>query len=219
MTRQADVGEVGREYRGLLLDFNGVLTSDLFAAYRQFCEAEGLAPNSLFDLLTSDPQGHELLMQIERGRIEQTGFEAAVGQRLGVNGTGMIERICGWLQPEDSLLGFAAELRQAGVRTGVLSNSLGIEPFNPYQPWQLAQRFDVVVLSGEVGIRKPEPEIFLLAIKGLGVEAAQCVFVDDMEHNLPPAEALGLTTLLHTDAESTTRALRQLFDHVLRVGG
>ncbi len=97
MTRQADVGDGGSGYRGLLLDFNGVLTSDLFAAYRQFCLAEGVAADSLFDLLASDPAGHELLVQIERGQIEQTAFEAAVSQRLGVDGTGMIERICCYL--------------------------------------------------------------------------------------------------------------------------
>jgi epoxide hydrolase-like predicted phosphatase len=210
-------GSGGSDYRccALLLDFNGVLTSDLFAAYRAFCIANGFAGNALFNLLTDDPDGHDLLVGLETGRIAQPQFEHSVGRLLGIDGTGMIAAITGQLGSETQLLDFASQLRHFDVKTGVVSNSLGLQPFNPYESWQLAQRFDTVVLSGEVGFRKPEPDIFLLSAERLGVPCGQCVFVDDMIQNLEPARALGMMTVHHTSAETTIHKLRHLFAHVL----
>jgi putative hydrolase of the HAD superfamily len=210
-------GSGGSDYRccALLLDFNGVLTSDLFAAYRAFCIANGLAADALFNLLTDHPDGHDLLVGLETGRIAQPQFEQSVGRLLGIDGAGMIAAITGHLGSETQLLDFAEQLRHLGVKTGVASNSLGLQPFNPYESWHLAQRFDTVVLSGQVGLRKPEPEIFLLSAERLGVSCGQCVFVDDMIHNLEPARALGMTTVHHTNSETTIRELRHLFADVL----
>ncbi len=149
-------------------------------------------------------------MRLETGRVEQTVFEQAVGRLVGIDGTGMIERICAHLRPEQALLDFIGQLRRSGIRTGVVSNSLGLAPFNPYEPWDLSQRFDAIVLSGEVGLRKPEPDIFTLAVRGLGVSFAETVFVDDMPHNLEPARALGMAVIHHTSAGETIDGLRRL---------
>ena len=78
------------------------------------------------------------------------------------------------------------DARAAGVRTAVLSNSLGRSPHDPYGPFNLDDRFDVVVLSDQVGLRKPDPRIFELTAERLGLPAAECVFADDTEDNLPP---------------------------------
>ncbi len=198
-------------YRGLLLDFNGVLTSDLFEAYGAFCREVGLPEGALLGLLKDDPDGHALLQDLERGSSTQPEFEQAIGQRLGIDGTGLVERVCQHLKPEPLLLDFAERARGAGVRTGVLTNSLGLAPYNPYAPWRLAERFDVLVISEEVGMRKPDPGIFAVALDRLGVPGEACVFVDDMAHNLPPARALGMTTLHLTDPKQTVAQLERLF--------
>ena len=199
-------------YRGLLLDFNGVLTSDLFEAYGAFSRESGLPAGALLALLKDDPDGHALLQDLERGRISQPEFEQAIGQRLGIDGTGLVERVCQHLQPEPLLLDLAERARRAGVRTGVLTNSLGLAPYNPYAPWRLTQRFDILVVSEEVGMRKPDPEIFAVALDRLGVPGERCVFVDDMAHNLPPARALGMTTLHLTDPKQAVAELERLFE-------
>ena len=80
----------------------------------------------------------------------------------------------------------------------------------------LAELFDGVVISGEVGIRKPTPEIYVLGAREIGIDPAQCVFVDDLRFNLPPAAELGMATVLHTDSEQTIGELEQLFALVLR---
>jgi HAD superfamily hydrolase (TIGR01509 family) len=67
-----------------------------------------------------------------------------------------------------------------------------------------------VIVSGEVGIRKPDPAIYLLAAEKLGLPASACVLVDDMAANLPPAADLGMTTVHHTDSAATVHELERV---------
>jgi putative hydrolase of the HAD superfamily len=206
-------------HRGLLLDFMGVLTTDLFDGYRAFCLSENLPSEAILDLLIRDPEGHRLLTDVERGRIGQREFEAAVGARLGIDGERLVERVWRHLRPQPELLNFVRRARAAGVNTGLLSNSLGTDPYNACAIWGLGDYFDTMVVSGEVGLRKPDPEIFELAVKRLGVPAEATVFVDDMDHNLEPARVLGLTVVHHTDVERTVTELERLFAHALNASG
>ena len=75
--------------------------------------------------------------------------------------------------------------------------------------------FDVVVISGEVGMRKPEPEIFAHTLALLGLTAAECVFVDDLRHNVDAAVELGFVGVQHESYEQTARELDVLFDRTL----
>jgi epoxide hydrolase-like predicted phosphatase len=71
--------------------------------------------------------------------------------------------------------------------------------------------FDAVVLSCDHGVRKPDPAIYEIALREIGLPAAQCVFVDDIGGNLKPARALGMTTVKHTDAATTIHDLELIF--------
>jgi putative hydrolase of the HAD superfamily len=114
-----------------------------------------------------------------------------------------------------STAGLRATGEIRGVRTGLLSNSLGTDPYDACAVWGLADYFDAIVVSGEVGLRKPDPEIFQLAITRLGVPAVATVFVDDMDHNLDPARDVGLKVVHHKDAERTVAELDRLFADAL----
>jgi HAD superfamily hydrolase (TIGR01509 family) len=72
--------------------------------------------------------------------------------------------------------------------------------------------FDAVVISGEVGLHKPQPAIFLLGAERIGVEPADCVFVDDLRENCAGAEAVGMTAILHRGAEGTLPRLEELLN-------
>jgi putative hydrolase of the HAD superfamily len=98
-------------------------------------------------------------------------------------------------------------LRGAGLRTALLSNSWGS---GEYPRADFPELFDVVVISGEVGMRKPEEAIFLHAAQALGLAPAECVFVDDMQANVTAAAALGMTGVLHHDPATTVAALHDL---------
>jgi epoxide hydrolase-like predicted phosphatase len=97
--------------------------------------------------------------------------------------------------------------REAGLRTGLISNSWGTTRY-PHD--LLAELFDGIVISGEVGIRKPAPRIYELGAEAAGLEPARCVFIDDLPFNLPPAQELGMAVVHHTAPESTIAELEGL---------
>jgi HAD superfamily hydrolase (TIGR01509 family) len=70
--------------------------------------------------------------------------------------------------------------------------------------------FDGVVISGDVGLHKPQPEIFVLGAERAGVDPADCVFVDDLRENCDGAAAVGMTPVLHRGADSTVPELERL---------
>lgn len=112
--------------------------------------------------------------------------------------------------PAYQVLEVARQARAAGVRTAVLSNSLGREPYDPYAGFDLHGSFDEVVLSAEHGVRKPDPAIFRLTLDKLGVSAEECLFVDDSEGNLAAAAELGIVPLLGLDEKVVAGRLREM---------
>lgn len=194
-----------------MLDFGGVLTTNLWESLRSFARREGLPENALVDLLTKDPEGINLLRSLERGAIGQLQFEREVASRLGVPADRLLVRMAADLKPDDDMLSTVAEIRATGVKVAVLSNSWGSDYFNPYGPWNLDERADVVILSHQVRLRKPDPEIFDLVVEKLGVPAGECLFIDDIPEYLEPARAKGMAVWHHTDSAATVAQLRRIF--------
>jgi putative hydrolase of the HAD superfamily len=203
-------------YRGLLLDMGGVLTTDFFAAIGAHCRRLGLPPDRFREVVTRHPRGRQLYRHIERGEISQTTFEHGIADLLGVDSHGLLQGLLADAQPNAEMIEAVQGAREGGVRTGVITNSWGMEPFNPYEGYDLDQRFDVVVISGEVGLSKPDPAIYELAASRLGLPASACVFVDDIAGNLPPAHALGMATVHHVDNSATLDQLEHLLGIPLR---
>jgi putative hydrolase of the HAD superfamily len=197
--------------QALILDFGGVLTLDFWEALRGFCRRVGLPDDALADLVTTDPEGRRMLADLERGAIGQAAFEEYVADRLGLGPDGLLARMAADLRPDHRMLDAVAQLRAAGVRIAILSNSWGSDYFDPYAPWTLSSRADVVVISDQVRMRKPDPGIFDLAVDKLGVPAQACVFVDDIAAYLEPARERGMTVIHHTDTVATVGALGELF--------
>jgi putative hydrolase of the HAD superfamily len=115
------------------------------------------------------------------------------------------------LRPDQRIIRAAARARAAGILVGVITNSWGTEPIDPYASYKLHERYDAVIVSGEVGIRKPDPPVYLLAAEKLGLPAGACVLVDDVAANLPPAAKLGMATIHHADSVTTVRELERVF--------
>jgi putative hydrolase of the HAD superfamily len=197
-------------YAGLLLDFGGVVTTDFFASLGAHCERLGLPHDSFRNLVTADPAGRELYHQVERGELGQPEFEQRIAQLLGVQPAGLLQGLLADLRPEPLIAEAVARARTAGSRVGVITNSWGTAPHDPYAAYQLDQRFDAVVISSQVGLRKPEPAIYRLAAHELAVPTERIVFVDDMVANLPPAHELGMAVIHHVDPGTTVRELERL---------
>jgi putative hydrolase of the HAD superfamily len=108
---------------------------------------------------------------------------------------------------EDAMTSLVVRARRAGIRTALLSNSWG----NDYDRSDWPEMFDTVVISGEVGMRKPEPAIFELVLHRIGLPAGECVFIDDMAHNIVAAKKAGLAGIVHRTFDETAAELKALF--------
>jgi epoxide hydrolase-like predicted phosphatase len=117
------------------------------------------------------------------------------------------------MRPDQAMLDAVAAAKRAGVRTGLISNSWGR---GRYDRSAFPELFDGWVISGEEGMRKPEPAMYRLGAERIGLEPAQCVFVDDLPFNLKPARELGMATVLHRDAKQTIPELEDLLGVGLR---
>jgi putative hydrolase of the HAD superfamily len=208
-----DGPRTGTRYRGLLVDYGGVLTTDLFDSFRAFCATEGLAPDTVGRRFREDRACRELLIGLETGQLPEEEFEPRFAAVLGVEAPHLIDRMFAGSGPDEPMIEAVRRARAAGIRTGLISNSWGTRR---YDRAHLAELFDAVVISGEVGIRKPATEIYGLGVQRIGLPADACVFVDDLPFNLEPARELGMATVHHVTAERTIAELEELFGVGLR---
>jgi len=198
---------------GLIVDFGGVLTTNVFASFAAFCREEGLDPDTVRDAFMQNPEARDLLSALETGALTEAEFEPRFAAVLGVGSDGLVDRLFAGMQPETAVVEAVRAAKAAGKRTGLLSNSWGE---GRYDRAAFPELFDAVVISGEVGIRKPDPAIYALAAERLGLPPEACVFVDDLPGNLKPARAIGMATLHHQDPEATVDALEELLGVALR---
>jgi epoxide hydrolase-like predicted phosphatase len=144
------------------------------------------------------------LVELETGAIDITAFNERLGAALGVDPDGLADRLTREVRPDEEMLAAVRRFHDAGVATALVSNSWRASDYD------LGDLFDAIVLSGEIGIRKPDPRIYRRAAQSLGVRLGDCIFVDDLGGNLKPAKALGMTTILHSGASSTIARLERL---------
>lgn len=198
--------------RGLLVDWGGVLTTSVFASFEAFCTREGLSPQTAREAFRTDPEARVALIGLETGTLSEVEFERRLAPVLGVPPDDLIDRLNADVIPDDRMLAAIGEARANGLATGLISNSWGLDRYGP----ELLKLFDGVVISGQVGVRKPAPEMYLRGAQSVGLAPEQCVYVDDIAGNLKPARELGMTTVHHVATTTTLDELSRLFGIDLR---
>ncbi|MEP7191596.1 MAG: HAD family phosphatase [Actinomycetota bacterium] len=203
--------------QGLIVDWGGVLTMPIHAAIERWLEATGVNHNHYGEVVRRwvEPLPGESspVHRLERGELAVEDFERLLSAALAREGSpveaqGLIGRMFADLAIyEESMTSLVTRARAAGVRTALLSNSWG----NEYDRSDWQEMFDAVVISGEVGMRKPEPAIFELALGRIGLPADECVFVDDMAHNIAAAQQAGLAGIVHRTFDQTAAELEAHF--------
>ena len=197
--------------KGLLVDFGGVLTTNVFESFRDFCVKEGLEAEAFLDLFRDEPGGAQASCAGWRpGEIDEDEF----GEILGRDARGGGPRWTWWTgcspacAPDVPMVD-AVRAREGRRRDapGLVSNSIGA---GRYDRSQFPEMFDGVVISAEVGMHKPQPEIFRLGAERVGLPPEECVFVDDLRENCEGAEAVGMTAVLHRGADTTIPRLEEL---------
>ena len=208
------------ELRGIVTDWGGVLTSPILTTVQAWIEADGIDWDSyrtVMRLWVSQAYGVDAgpnpIHALERGECSGAEFEQILAARLlrvdgeTVVAEGLLRRMFAASVPVPGMYDTIRTLRAAGFSTALLSNSWGCDE---YPRADFPGLFDTVVLSGEVGMRKPEKEIFFHAAATLGLAPAECVFIDDMEANVAAAQACGMTGVLHTETATTASVLQDL---------
>jgi putative hydrolase of the HAD superfamily len=200
----------------LLIDWGGVLTTNLFVSFHAHCVSAGIDPQLLAERFKTDPRARDLLIALEKGQLAETDFEIQFAQLLGVGPEGLVDGLFAGVLPDEAMLAAVRAAHDAGVRTALVSNSWGVHRY-PHELFD--ELFDGVVISGEEGIRKPSKRMYELGAERAGALAAECVYVDDLPFNLLPAEELGMATVHHTSAESTIPELERLLGTNLGLRG
>jgi HAD superfamily hydrolase (TIGR01509 family) len=211
--------------RALIVDWGGVLTEPLEPSMRAWAEIDDVDFDSYLAVMRSwlgDHQGDlavsNPIAALERGEIEVPHFEAQLAERLAtrsghpVRADGLLQRMFDQFAGVPAMAALVLRARRAGLLTGLLSNSWG----NTYPREGWDEMFHTIVISGEVGMRKPDREIFEHTLDLLGVEAGEAVFVDDLLANVHAAVEFGLVGVHHTSYDETATELEAIFDIPLR---
>jgi putative hydrolase of the HAD superfamily len=191
----------------LLIDWGGVLTTNLFASFHAYCMRVGIPPERLMERFRSDPAARELLVSLEQGQLEERTFELEFAALLEVEPEGLIDGLFAGVHPDKAMVQAVRSAHAAGIRTALVSNSWGVHRY-PHE--MFAELFDGVVISAEEGIRKPSQRMYELGVERAGVAASDCVYVDDLPFNLTPAQELGMLTIHHTSADTTIPQLERM---------
>jgi putative hydrolase of the HAD superfamily len=205
--------------RGVITDWGGVLTSPILDTVNAWIDADRIDRDSYAAVMRQwftqayAGGGSSPIHALERGECTNEEFERLLAAHLThvdgrpVTADGLLARMFAASVLNMAMLDLIRSLRQNGLRTALLSNSWGA---GDYPRHLFPDLFDVVVISAEVGMRKPEERIFRHTAELLGLEPQECVFVDDIKANVAAAEAIGLVGVHHSEPGPTTERLAAL---------
>ncbi|MDF0531278.1 HAD-IA family hydrolase [Tsukamurella sp. 8F] len=209
----------------VVFDYGGVLTGPMRDTIAGFIATEGIDPASFTEALRawlsrSAPEGTPVHL-LETGELAPAEFDVLLAGRLRridgkpVVAEGLLGRLFAGTVDDAAMWALAQELVAQDVRVALLSNSWG----NRYPRGRLDALFDPVVISEEVGLRKPRADSFEYTLRALGTASdgvayadapERVAFVDDAQPNIDGAEAVGMRGVLHTGAPTTRAALAAL---------
>ena len=201
---------------GVVFDYGGVLTTPVRDSIDAWLAADGIDPASfsrtLKSWLSRDVSWNTPVHRLEIGELSAEEFGRLLTAELTtvdgrtVEPSGLLGRLFAGMRPDPEMFALARDLRELGIRVGLLSNSWG----NTYPRERIEALFDPVVISGEVGLRKPMAPIYEHALGKLGLPPGRVLFVDDAEPNICGARVVGMRAMVHTQPCCTRAALAAL---------
>jgi putative hydrolase of the HAD superfamily len=196
----------------VVFDLGGVVMDSPLHALARFEQDSGLEPNAVSRVVVASGDAGAWA-RLERGELTLEEFCApfeadcrACGIEL--NGERMVAYIVEAIVLRPRMLEAIRRIRERGLRVAALTNNWRTS--RPRGPNPLVDHFDVIVESAVVGLRKPDPRIYELVCRELGVAPSQTVFLDDIGQNLKAARALGMITIKVDDPDDALRELGAL---------
>jgi putative hydrolase of the HAD superfamily len=208
--------------RAVISDFGGVLTNRLIEAFAAFQDETGISTEQLGRGMqrVSERDGEYPLFRLERGELSESqfledlswGLERDLGHRPTLHR--FREIYFDALHANEPMLDLMRELRDRGHRMAILTNNVREWEALWRSKLPLDEIFELIVDSAWVGMRKPDPRIYLLTIERLGdgLGPNQCLFVDDNELNVEAARELGMTAVQFHSNEQAITEIRTALD-------
>ena len=201
-----------RTFDAVLWDFGGVILSSPFEAFTRYEHERGLPADFIRTVNATDPDDNAWA-RLERNDVSVTEFDeifAAESERLGhrIPGSDVLALLSGDVRPE--MVAALDIVRNAGYRTACLTNNVSGAQASAERAETIEAimaRFDAVIESSKVGVRKPEVRFYEIACEQLDVKPSNCVFLDDLGINLKPAAALGMHTIKVRSSEQARAEL------------
>jgi putative hydrolase of the HAD superfamily len=203
----------------VLWDFGGVILSSPFEAFNEYEAAHAIPLDFIRTVNAANPHTNAWAL-LERSEITQDQFNdlfadesASHGHRIP--GADVLALLHGSIRPD--MVDLLDRVIAEGYRTACLTNNVVPHNESPtgerdIQILDILKRFDEVVQSSKVGVRKPEPRFYEIACEMLNVTPKECVFLDDLGINLKPAAAMGMTTIKVTNSAQAIADLSRILD-------
>ena len=196
--------------RAVIFDVGGVLIrTHSWAGREKWAARVGMEAREFEDFVFSAESGR----QAQLGQITSAERWRRLADFFGLDGNDITELRRDFFSGDrldESLVAHIRRLRQAGYRTGLLSNASGEARQLLSEAYPIMDDFDGVVISAEVGVMKPDPKIYRLAAESVGVEVTEALFIDDVIENVEGARAVGMLALHFTDPAAVQRQLTEL---------
>ena len=201
------------KYKAIIWDFGGVITSSPFEAFNQFEEANGL-PKDIIRTINSENPDTNAWAKFESNSITIDVFndlflKEAKAKGFDIKGRDIIKLLKGSIRK--NMVSFLRELK-SDFKLGCITNNVksSSDENNDNETKEAMSLFDHVIESSIVGIRKPNPEIYMMSCDALKVSPDQCIYLDDLGINLKPARELGMTTIKVIHPEDAIQEVRNL---------
>ena len=203
----------GRMIEAVIWDFGGVLTTSPFEAFARFETERGLPVDIIRRTNAANHHGNAWA-RFERAELDLEAFDAlfaAESLALGaeVRGRDVLPLLSGDLRPEmiEALRRVKTRFKTGCITNNLPANAIGSASGRTLYIAEVMALFDHVIESAKIGLRKPDPRIYRMMVDALRVDAARCVYLDDLGVNLKPARELGMTTIKVIDASQAIAEL------------
>lgn len=186
----------------VIFDFGGVVTSSPFEAFNRMERERGLPHDLVRSINATNPDDNAWAL-FERAEIDAAGFDSKFAEEARVlghelRGEDVLALLTGDIRPR--MVHALDWLKTNGYRLGCITNNvpagegagMSRSAEKAAKVSEVMARFDHVIESSKIGIRKPDPRIYELMLTTLGKEPAQCVYLDDLGINCKPAATLGM---------------------------
>jgi glucose-1-phosphatase len=197
--------------KAIIWDVGGVLVRTMDRTPRlHLAERLGLTYAALEDLVFGGEFGH----QAQRGEVTAALQWMRTAQQLGLLEAeipAFREAFFGGDRLDIELVD-TIRRQHAHYKTGIISNGFDNTRFMLTQEWKIADTFDEIIISAEVGVMKPDPQIYQIALLALGVMPREAVFLDDFLHNVEAAQALGMYAIHFRSPEQALQELDELIN-------